>query len=223
MKFSILILFSCIFYSYSLSASDSLEVTKNFKFRDGIFSTISDFQTNKPSYLWKDVKATLVSNPQNYQVQIREIVTLKGDTLDCAKIWGLAVGGIPYLNIDQLSNSKNDLFHFAGFQVRGKICYFDYETTQVRKIKMPVYNPVTGKPFRIGEIERDSVAKHGKLMKFETGEVVDFTAKNLLKWIASDKSLSDSVKEISGANMSEKLFKSLLIFDDRNKVFIKKN
>ena len=88
---------------------------------------------------------------------------------------------------------------------------------------MPVYNPVTGKPFRVGEIERDYVAKHGKIMKFETGEVVDFTAKNLLKWIASDKSLSDSVKEISGGNIGEKLFKSLLIFDDRNKVFIKKN
>ena len=60
-------------------------------------------------------------------------------------------------------------------------------------------------------------------MNFETGEVADFTIENFLKWILDDPRLIQSINELSQEEAQEKLFKCLLIYDDRNEVFVPGN
>jgi len=58
-------------------------------------------------------------------------------------------------------------------------------------------------------------------MNFETGETVDFTKRNFLKIIAGDKELTKAVEELQGTDIIDKLFKCLLIYDDRHPIYVK--
>ena len=51
-------------------SSDSLMVTKNFKFNNGVYLTFESFQNNRPDYSWIGMEASSVINASNYSVKI---------------------------------------------------------------------------------------------------------------------------------------------------------
>ena len=59
------------------------------------------------------------------------------------------------------------------------------------------------------------------MLHFESGELIDFNRDNLLKWIADDPQLVVSVKELGPEIPWDTLFKSLKIYLDRHKVYVK--
>ena len=136
------------------------------------------------------------------------------------KIWAVVLGGIPYTRLKALDGSSG-LAHFVGWQVRGKICYYTYDETLQKEIPMEAYNPLTGKAFRSGVITRETIINREKIVRFDTGEILDFTKDNLLLWIEDDAALSKSVQALSPEEVEEKLFKCLLIYDDRNLVYLR--
>ena len=216
----------CFFSTIILSAQiDSLILTKNYLFKDGVYLSFEAFQSNTPDYTWEELRTNAVTNPQTFLTQIQFVYLKREDgdiPLDINELWGVTLGGIPYLRLPQGTINK-DLSSFAGLQLRGKICYFSYEDHRMVKIAMPVYNPLTGRPFRTGYVERRKKITFEKILNFETGEVADLTVDNLLRWIQDDPKLVHTIESLSAEEANEKLFKLLLIYDDRNVTRVKKN
>jgi hypothetical protein len=81
------------------------------------------------------------------------------------------------------------------------------------------YNPLTGRPFREGQVPQKKVITQKMMLHFENGEMLPFNKENFMNWIREDSGLSQAVSEIDPTDQN-KLFKSLLIFDDRNPVYL---
>lgn len=223
LKILIISLFTFLTFE-ALAQNDSLILTKNYHFNDGVYMNFEAFQSNSPDYKWDELKANLVTNPQTFLTQI-QYVYIKNEEedipLDVDKIWCVSLAGIPYLKLPK-GEVKKDLATFAGLQLRGKICYYSFEDYRMVQIPMHAYNPYTGKPFRSGIVERKKNVKFEKILNFETGEITDLTVENLKKWIKDDTKLFDTMNSLSYEEVEEKLFKCLLIYDDRNVIRVKK-
>ncbi|MCR9286439.1 MAG: hypothetical protein NXI23_03510 [Bacteroidetes bacterium] len=207
-------------------AQDSLLVSKNFLFKDGIYMNLEAFQNNQPDYSWADVDADYFANPQTFLTSVNYIRHDKNPTqnqnIDLNTIWALCIDGIPYIQLEEEPSGKQ-MKTYAALKVRGKICYLTYSDKKTIQFPMSAYNPLTGRPFRTAMIEREFDVQIEKILNFETGEVADFTIENFLKWILDDPRLIQSINELSQEEAQEKLFKCLLIYDDRNEVFVPGN
>ncbi|MFZ2899677.1 MAG: hypothetical protein WA004_13685 [Saprospiraceae bacterium] len=199
---------------------DSVLVSKNFQFREGIFLNHQSFRANAPDLNWEEVEATLFTNPQTYLTHIREVKTAEGDrAINPDSIWGICLQGIPYIRLDRNWIQK-ELATFAPLELRGKICYFDFERIDTVQVKMTAYNPANGLPFRQAMVGKKVEVNLAKILNFDTGEVADFTRDNLLRWIADDPALTQAALELREDELDSKLFKILLIYVDRNGVYI---
>jgi hypothetical protein len=139
--------------------------------------------------------------------------------LDAHNIYALSIEGVPSIRVEAAQIQKN-LATFAALKVRGKICYFGFPTIQKKQIAMQAYNPKNGRPFRSSTIERDQEVFREKMLHFETGEILPFEVANFLRWIQEDADLVKTISELKPAQQQEKLFKCLLIFDDRNHLYL---
>ncbi len=220
MRIILIPIFLSLFFT-SLIAQDTMVVLgKNFQFEDGIYFSLEDFQNNQPSLTWEEVEAVVYSNPQNFMTQVQYIKNGKTEDanfLDLGKIWGLSLGGIPYIRLEKEEVDKT-MTVFAGLRMRGKICYFNYEEEVTRQLEMPVYNPHNQKVFRTAIIERKQTLIHEKMLNFETGAIDDFNPQNFIRWIVDDERLVETMLEMTALELEEKLFKCLLIYVDRNEV-----
>lgn len=210
-----------IFYALQLSGqgANGTLVTKNFKFNDGLYLSFESFQDNNPDYNWVSLRASSVIIPENYTVKI-EWIRLReeeGIEIPMDSIWGLTFNGIPYIRVSQ---EGKDFGFFTALRVRGKICYFSYEAKETKMVDIAAYNPLTGRPYRQAKLPREVYAENEVMLDFESGELALFTPTNFLKWIKNDQDLVNTVKSLSNEDIQEKLFKCLLIYDDRNPVYI---
>lgn len=211
--------------AFSAFGQEGPLVSKNFQFADGIYLSHTAFQHNQPDFPLSEIKANLFTNPQTFLTQVDSISVWQGkklEPLDPMTIWIVCLGGIPYVRLPKGAVNK-ELATFAGLQLRGKICYFRYENLESRSIPMVAYNPATGKPFREAVVQRNVLVTYEKMLHFETGEIADFTVEHFLAWIQDDPELTISVRELGRDEVLEKLFKCLLIYDDRNVVRIYSN
>ncbi len=201
--------------------SDSLLLTKNFKFKDGVYLSFHDFQRNKPNYTWEEVNARLATGDEGFLAQV-EYIRRGQQLLDLQQIWGICLGGIPYVRLPQ-GVVTSSATAFAGLRVRGKICYFKYKTEVVDSVEVKAYNPLNGLPYRQAKVPVERTVQKEKMLHFQTGAVADFTLPNLLSWIEDDRQLWSTMQELSVAEASEKLFRCLLIYIDRNAIYLPVN
>jgi len=214
-----------------IAQGDMVYLSKNFKFQDGIFLSFEDFKNNKPTYKWKEVLAGVHSNPQNFlaqmyglkveMVEVSEEKEIQYRNVDLESIWGICLDGIPYIRLSREELNKENVV-FAGMKLRGKICYYEYEEFVIEKKEMSAYNPVTGYPFRTKDVDVKVKLIHQNMLHFETGETAVFSKENFKEWIKDDKRLYETVSELSTQEVEDKLFKCLLIYDDRNLVKVRK-
>lgn len=216
--------FTLLFFSSSFlnAQSDSVLLTKNFKFEDGVFMDFKDFQNNNPTYRWNEIEAGIYTNPSTFLTQIHYMKVKQGREVvevDLDKVWGVSLDGIPFVQLNKEELKKENAV-FSALQVRGEICYLDYDVEVKKMIPMPVYNPLTGKPFRSMNVERKVPVKFRKMMHFDSGVIEDFTVNNFKHWIKDDQELYQTVSELNELEAEEKLFKCLLIYVDRNEKMI---
>ena len=201
---------------------DTAVVTKNFLFSDGVYLSFDAFQNNQPSYHWDELEVQVFTNPQTHEAKwTTPVLISSGTPLEEHTIWGICREGIPYIRLAD-KQEQQELTTFAALRVRGKICYFSYLTIEEREIEVSAYNPYTGRPFRTGVIRREEEVTQERMLHFETGAITDFTLGNFLDWILDDPGLHESVLELTEEEVEEKLFRCLLIYDDRNPVFTNK-
>jgi hypothetical protein len=209
----------CLLFPF-FSHSQTL-ITKNFEFMDGVYLTLDALQKNTPDYDWRDLKSNLAANPQTYMTQVEYLMEKStGDTLVTDEVFAVCLGGIPFVRLEREAISK-ELTTFAGLRVRGRYSFYTYEDVQTKMVPISAYNPINGKPFRTAMVKREETVQFGKLMNFETGETVDFTKRNFLKIIQEDKELTKAVEELQGEDIIDKLFKCLLIYDDRHPIYVR--
>ena len=90
----------CFFIFLSILRGDAQNdnlVSKNFKFKDGVYLHFENLQRNQPSAIWDSVEARLATNPQTLQMYI-ELIKYKNrpDSVDLNKLWCVVIDGIPY-------------------------------------------------------------------------------------------------------------------------------
>lgn len=216
------VVFGCLLLLLPFLMNAQTLITKNFEFEDGVYLTLDALQRNTPDFNWQDLRSNLAANPQTYMTQV-EFLTEKvsGDTIATDSVFAVCLGGIPFVRLPKGAVSK-ELTTFAGLRVRGRWSYFTYEDVQTKMVPISAYNPLNGRPFRTALVQREETVLFGKLLDFETGETMDFTRRNFLKIIVDDKELTKAVKALPASNdLTEKLFKSLLIYDDRHPIYVK--
>ena len=219
-QFFIGTVFSIIVFSGLLAQDKPVLLTKNFKFKDGIFLSFEDFRTNSPSYSWEELEFSLFANPQTFITKVESIRKLDGTAIDLEKVWGLSIDGIPHIRLEKGALS-DDLYVFVSMKVRGKLCYFSYQDAKTEMVTIKAYNPLTKKPFREGKVPREVDVVIEKMLNFQTGELMDFTVDNFIDAIEKDdKKLVNTIQDLSPEEARQKLFKCLLIYVDRNQVFI---
>ena len=205
-----------LFFPFFINAQDSLTVTKNFRFNDGVYMSFKEFQADRPAYTFEDVEMRWHTNPQNFLTQVESISDKKnGAEIPMENIWGMCMDGIPFVHLPD-GEIKRQLPAFAALKLRGKICYYTYPDWRMKTIPILAYNPLTGYPYMRGTVEREERLTFEKILHFETGEIKDFTVDNFLSWINDDEDLMKTINGLPPNEQKEKLFKCLLIYVDRN-------
>lgn len=206
---------------YSVRGQDSALVTKNFHFANGLYRSMAELQANRPAYSLEAVEIRSFTNPVTSLTQMERVVLKQsGEELDAGQFWALVLEGIPSVRVPRDEINK-DLPSFAALKLRGKISYYTYPDWRRRKVSIAAYNPATGRPFRQGQVEREEEVIVEKMLHFETGEVVDFTLENFLRWISDDPVLLETFGELNPEEQHEKMFKGLLIYVDRNPTYLR--
>ena len=202
---------------------DSVLLTKNFQFADGIYFSLAQLQANTPAIPMDSMKLNYFTNPQTSLTQL-DAIFLKKNTkpFPLDSIWAICLDGVPSVRVPQQEINR-ELPNFAAFKLRGKICYFTYPDYRKKTVRISAYNPHTGRPFRQGNVVRDEEVIVKKMLQFETGEVADFTVENVMAWIEDDTLLVETLAELPREEQEEKLFKSLLIYVDRNPAYLMMN
>jgi hypothetical protein len=213
--------FLFILFSLQLAAQDSLLLSNEFEFNDGIYATFDALKANRPTYTWAQVEASAHLNKDKYIVQFQRIERL--DTalqqrivLQQNDFWGVCVNGVPYIRIVDTATA---LPKFVGLRTRGRIAYFYYETEAKEKVPMIIYDPRTQQPVWREVIENKKSITQYQILHFENGEILNFDKQNLQKWLKPDAALSETLRDIDAA-ATDKLYKILLIFNDRNPFFM---
>ena len=194
-------------------------VTKNFKFNDGIYLTFEAFQQNRPDYLWTEVNHQVFINGDSFISKAEDFILASGKKIPAADVWGYTYNGIAYIRID----AKEEAFAtFSAIRVRGELSYFIYTEEVEKWVEINAYNPLDGRPFRTGKVLTKENVTREKILHFQTGMIEDFSLTNFLRIVETkDIQLWNALKDLPAAEAQEKLFKCLLIYDDRHEVFTK--
>jgi len=206
------LLIHCIF---AQNDQDSSYLNKNFGFVDGLFLNFNAFKTNSPDYFWDDLRSNIFTNPISSTTYIEGIALKDSSKLNINEIWGISLGGLPYINT--FKETDSGLAIFSILKIRGAISLFQYNSSKKVQRTFQAFNPRTGIPFRTAELETTEEELKKFILDFETGQILPFNKQNLTTLIQGDKMLLKSVMAI-GDEEIERLMKSLLIYCDRNPV-----
>jgi len=203
--------------------AQKIQFTNDFKFENGIFMTFEAFKNNAPDYRWEGVKYDVHSSKEKRKFQFRylnaiDTVANKYLPISQDSIWGISVNGVPYIRV--YINSRR-VSEFVALRSRGRICYFTYEGFQKVKVPMTVYNPTTGEPMFVQDVINEESVVFEKMMEFTTGKIGKFDLPTFKSWIADDEKLSGTLNGLEEKEATEKMYKSMLIYNDRNPVYLK--
>lgn len=200
--------------------ADSSQLKAAFRFQDGVYLSVASFRANQPDYRWKAVKAKLAANAESYRAQAEYIRPANAAPLPKDSIWGIVLDGLPYIRIPESLTKDTTVLNFAGMRVRGRICYYEFEREEERLVEIKAYNPLTGRPFRSGNISKRVIINEARILHLPTGRQGALDRPTLLGMIGDDKQLTRTVQELPDSAGTEKLYKCVLIYDDRNPIFI---
>jgi hypothetical protein len=200
------------------SIAQPTALTNNYSFKDGIYLRFEDFKKDARS------KNNIIDSLQ-YDLNAEENILILSansqkllDSLIPDKIWGLCINQIPYIRTEDQQEGR---FYFVKLHVLGKISYYYYKAFREKEVIMYVHNPYTGERIGKKNISNRNLEFIQKILHFDSGEITDFNFDNFLNWSKDDLGLYKSLSEIKSEEREAKLFKSLLIYNDRNPVYIK--
>ncbi|MCP4439177.1 MAG: hypothetical protein GY810_09565 [Aureispira sp.] len=206
----------------NLSAQEA--ISKKMRFKNGVYTSFDDFHQNKPLYKLGQVKYFDYNLDKEKNILFLDNLAIEelpySDIKSLENIWGICVKGIPYIKvIPEVQSSKNEVY-FVQFYVLGSISYFYYQTFVNKTVMMAIYNPITGTKVAEKPIVNKEKVLVKKILNFQTGQIKTFNKENVKNWIANDSKLTESIDKLNDDEIEEKLFKTLLIYNDRNPVYL---
>lgn len=204
---------------WAQTTPDSLLVSNELTFKNGIYRTLAEWQRNAPSITWSSLDYDAYANEEKRTIQLRA-PRFRSDssTLVLDSLWGICVDGVPYVRVDIPSRKVQE---FVALRTRGRICYFNYEGYVMRDVPMTIYNPRTGEPVVRRMVQNKELHTFEKMLRFEDGTVADFDLLQFKDWIRElDPVLYDTLADYTESEAGERLYKSLKIFNDRNPVYL---
>ncbi|NRB64575.1 MAG: hypothetical protein HRU40_16360 [Saprospiraceae bacterium] len=214
----------CTLFAIGFVSCYAQEVTPTFSFNNGIYYSYEQFISNQPAIKWKNLETSLITNPRTWITQVEYIQDKKTkEPINIDALWGFTIDGIPYIRIPTDSIDKL-LPAFAGLRITGSVCYFQYETTEARTLEMAAYNPLTGRPFRKGRVERNVVRVKEWLMRFSDGTIGPFTKAQMIEWTPRDRMIQLALRRLQddSDNLEDQLYNLLLSYNKRHPAFINK-
>lgn len=194
------------------------KLTNTFGFSNGIYKTFEEFKQNQPSISWQDVTSDLVVLESVHKAKLANLLSLDSSVINIGNIWGFTVNGTPYKKV--LEEEENGFYSFSGLQLRGQICYYEYDIIKQVPVEVSAYNPLTGKPFRTSTVMREKKEKIKIMLDFKSGNEDVFSLESVEKWIASDEKLLETFHQTKLEDKKKKLLKFIRIFNDRNEIFV---
>lgn len=221
MKTSFTILFLLV-YVAAFTQAEANFLNRDYQFRDGLYLSLASFQSDTPDWPLDTLEGRLVTNDDTGLTK-SDFLAVKSDTgamdIDLHNVWGICLDGHPYIRIQEIEEEEG-FATFAILKVRGAICYFTFESEEYKYVEVKAYNPLNGKPFRRGRVKNKVVVTNKRMLRFDTGEVASLNRENLLDWVENDPQVSEAISSLKEADPSEKLYRSILVYDDRHPVFI---
>jgi hypothetical protein len=203
-----------IFFSPLTAQNEPL--TSNFLFNDGLYTNFSEFSSNKPSILIDPSKLKYDLIGEENVLILKPESEAMLDSLVSGTAWGICIGQVPYIRTDDKQDNR---LYYVKLHVVGKLSYFYYKAFREKEVTMFVHNPYTGERIAKKSITNRDLVFIQRLLHFQTGETIDFNYDNLKAWTTDDKGLSKSLDEMKPEEREGKLFKTLLIYNDRNPVY----
>ncbi|MEQ8706885.1 MAG: hypothetical protein RIC19_23335 [Phaeodactylibacter sp.] len=217
-----LLTISCFFFLplWLGAQADSAQLKAAFRFQDGVYLSIAALQANQPDFQWKALQAKLAANAESYRAQAEYIRPIDAPPLADEQIWGIVLDGLPYVRLPREVTNDSTILHFAGMRVRGRICYYEFEREEERLVEIKAYNPLTGRPFRRGNISKREIINESRILHLPTGQEGPLDRSTLMGMIGDDTKMYRTVEELPENGSTEMLYKCVLIYDDRNPIFI---
>jgi len=201
--------------------TDSALLTQNFRFEDGLYRTFAALRDNRPDYPWKAVDLVFHRNPESLLARMESIkLKSSGQSLNPREFWGFVYEGVPFIRLDSTGMEARTTI-FAGFKVRGRLCYYEYQSRVVERVEVKAYNPLTGRPFRQATVSTPQTVTRKRMLDFRSGEIIPFTKANLLARIrGADPRMEGLVEDIDirGEKAEQKLYEAFKIYLDRHPV-----
>jgi hypothetical protein len=197
-------------------------LTNSFQFENGIYQTFEDLKANKPTYDWDEVKTFAHINREKKVIQFDIIEVIDSVNklfieLNQDNFWGICVEGIPYIRV--IDTMKKQV-QFVELRTRGKLCYYYYESFEIREVPMIIYDPETQQPIWRQSVKNKMSVTVEKILEFSNGKSTVFNIKNVKNLIVNDNKLLNTLTDLTPAEAEKKLFKMVLIYNDRNKIYI---
>lgn len=216
--------FLCLSYAIIAVGQDGTMLTNDFLFKNGVYLSFESFKNNEPDYGWDVLDYDAHASKEKRGIQFKYLNLINEETkekepIDIENIWGICSEGVPYIRINIPSRQTSE---FVALRSRGRICYFTYEGYMIKKVPMTIYDPQTGRPILKREIENKELTTFQKIMDFETGKIETFDLAHFKAWISEkDEKLVTALEDFKADEATEKLYKTMLIFNDRNPIYIK--
>lgn len=209
--------------NYAMTNAQKIQLTNEFEFKSGLYFSFESFQNNQPDLTWDEVHYDAHANQEKRAIQFKFLYQIDSATkteteLPLENIWGICSEGIPYIRVTIPSRGTSE---FTALRTRGRICHYTFDAYVVKKVPMTIYDPNTGKPVLKKDIENKKLVTVEQMMNFEDGKIIEFTLPNFKTWIKEiDEQLTATLETLSEKEATEKLHKTMLIFNDRNPIYI---
>ena len=191
------------------------------RFNDGLYSNLGDFQRDAPRWPFgavAPVEYWINADSNELHLAYKSPPTDQKAQPLLDSLWGVSLFGIPYLRVQREELPTKTIF--ARLHVVGKLCYLYYEGIELQTVEMKVHHPITGDVVASHPVQNRVRVVRQKLLSAESGEMGNFLPKEFVRFIGDDPALQRTLEGLNAWEAQEKLFKMLLIYNDRHPFYL---
>lgn len=192
-------------------------MTPLFLFSQGIYLSHDAVLQNQPDLTWEEIEADLACNPASGLARLAALQTREGQKVAPEDVFALCRDSLLYVRVEDPEVEK-EVQLFGALLTQGSLCLYRYEKEETRMVTIKAYNPLTGKPFRSGQVPRKEWVERWKLFNLETGATADLTHKNLFEWIGNDTELAEQARSMPEEDLD--MGRLIQAYNRRNPVFV---
>lgn len=182
-------------------------VGPDFRFPDGLYLSHAALLALRPDAPLGEIGGEMVRLDADRTLKIADYAGPEN-----RRPYAVVVAGLPYLNV--AGPRDGDFLTFAGLQQLGALSHMSYDTTVQTRTLMRAYNPVNGRPFREGWVERDRTRRLERILDLRSGQRYPFDLATVRRLCADDRDLRAALDRAQPTE-TDKLRRALRIHSAR--------